>query len=186
MRLAVFHGAVRQPHLQRTVERIKRCGALQVVQVVGVQREVVARLIDRSPDQQQQRRADSERTRCRRAAHQPAAHVVGEVSAGFGGGIGDAFARIQEQRCDPAVAQLPDGAIQNEVVDIHQRREDQEAGGEVMMKRAAGQPRAGHKQRDAAEDQHAEIGQWPPVARRACSGYVPRLRRRLHGAHSNS
>src|SRR6516162_6919910 len=46
---------------------------------------------------------------------------------------------------------------------IHQRGEDEEAGGEVVVKQLAGQPRSGDEQRDASCDKDAEVGEWPPI-----------------------
>src|ERR1700728_187123 len=48
------------------------------------------------------------------------------------------------------------------MVDIHDRGEDQEAGGEVVVKHAADDPRAGDEERDAARDEREEVaGQAP-------------------------
>ena len=144
---------------------VERGRALQIVQVVGA-----AAKNSNEPDRRFPKSAACSAAptrsgaRAGRAAGQPSPWQQ-QRPASLSRSIRDAFPRIEQQRCDAAVAQLPDRAIENEVVNVNQRREDQKAGREVMMKRAAGQPRSGNEQRNAADNQHAEIRQRTPVAR---------------------
>src|ERR1700687_3511315 len=72
-------------------------------------------------------------------------------------------------------------------MNVYQRRKNQEAGGEVVMENAAGQPWSGNKQSDSASDQNGEIGQGTPVApgffRRLTAGIVTRNPQVLRGVH---
>src|SRR5208337_5261194 len=110
-----------------------------------------------------------------------------QPAAGFRGSIGNPDARIQQERRDSSIAQLPDRPVQNKVVNVHERSEDQEATREVVVEQAACQPRSRNKQSDAAGDQHSEISPWTPVpaalARGLAPGIVarnPEILRRMH------
>src|SRR5580698_3862910 len=70
----------------------------------------------------------------------------------------------EQKRCDPAVAQLPDRAVKNEVMQIYQRSEDQEAGAEVVVKNAAGQPGSWDEQCNSTRDQHREVSKGTPAS----------------------
>src|SRR5450755_3292503 len=142
LRFSIFRFFASQPGLQRTVKLVESRRTLEIVDVVGVQSKVVANLIDGPPNQQQQNSTHSQRSSADRAARQPLPRRS-EVAGGLGGGVGYLLARIEEQGCDAPVAQLPNSAIQNEVVNVHQCGEDQETRCEVVMKGTAGEPRTG-------------------------------------------
>src|SRR4029077_12107764 len=61
------------------------------------------------------------------------------------------------------IAQFPEGSIEQEMMDVHQRGEYQKTGGEVVMKDVAHQPRPGNEQRDATGNQRKEIGNHAPA-----------------------
>ncbi len=50
--MAILQFPVRQTHLQRPIKRIQHFRPLQVANIFGAQRQIVARLINRSPRQQ--------------------------------------------------------------------------------------------------------------------------------------
>ena len=66
---------------------------------------------------------------------------------------------------DARIAQLPDHAIEDEVMDVHDRRDDQHARREVEAAGVAGEPRTGNEQRHAARDQRRPIRPAVPAAR---------------------
>src|SRR5579871_5971791 len=79
------------------------------------------------------------------------------------------------------------------MMNVHKRREYQEAGREVMMESPAGQPWSGNKQRNTADDQDAEIGQRTPLPAGTFAGSLtarivardPQVLCRMHdGQHS--
>ena len=91
----------------------------------------MSRLIDAAPDQQRHRRTDPQALGTAAAADHPA-KARRKTSARICNRARHTLFRTEQQGRNPAVAQLPDRAIQNEMVNIHQRRKDQEARAEVM------------------------------------------------------
>jgi len=87
----------------------------------------------------------------------------------------NAFLRIQKKRGDATVTQFPDGAIEDEVVDVDQGGENQKAGGEVIVKNMAGKPGSGDKESDASGDKDCKITNWTPTRDAFCSGFSPRV-----------
>ena len=115
------------------------------------------------------------------------AQSASPAAPGVCSGVGQSLPRIQQQRGNAAVPQFPDGAIQNEVMNIHQRGENQKAGAEVRVEEPAGQPWSGNEKRDAASHQHREVGEGTPTARALCAGLTagvvagdPEILRRVH------
>ena len=70
------------------------------------------------------------------------------------------LAATDQQPGDARIAQFPQRAIEDEMVDVYDRSENQEAGGEVVMQYAADDPRPGNEERDAAGD---EVRKYPVI-----------------------
>ena len=79
-------------------------------------------------------------------------------------GLACGFPAVVNQHArDARIAQLPERAIQYEMMDVHDGGENQKARGEVEMKDATDDPRAGNKERDAAGDQREEVARHSPA-----------------------
>src|ERR1700738_3006409 len=69
---------------------------------------------------------------------------------------------VQKQCRDARIAQLPDGAVQNKVVNIYESREGEKACGKISVKNAADNPRPWDEERDSAGNQcHKITGKGP-------------------------
>src|ERR1700676_2244070 len=69
---------------------------------------------------------------------------------------------VQKQCSDARIAQLPDGAVQNKVVNIYESREGEKACGKISVKNAADNPRPWDEERDSAGNQcHKITGKGP-------------------------
>src|SRR5271156_471686 len=151
-----------------------------------MERQVIARLIDRSPEQQQESGCDAQLAGASSSTRKPGPQVR-QPAPGFRCGIGDSNSRVQQESGDPSIAQLPDRSVQNKVVDVYQRGKYQETCGEIMVEQTAREPRAGDEQSYAADDQHSEVGPGAPVAailgRRLSPSIIarnPEVLRRVH------
>src|SRR5215468_788569 len=117
--------------LQLTVKRIQRSGLEQFLQIIRLQSQIVARLIQRAPYQQEHCRGHPH-SDCKAAGARSPSARLRESSARVGHGTRNALPGIQQKRRNASVAQLPDRTIQDEVMDIHERGKDQETRTEVM------------------------------------------------------
>src|SRR5580698_4784143 len=78
---------------------------------------------------------------------------------------------VQKQRRYARIAQLPDGAVENKMMNIDERGEREEARGKVGVKHAADDPRSGNEQRDAAGNQRHKIASERPVGLAGRAGF---------------
>jgi hypothetical protein len=112
-------------------------------------------LVEGAEGKHEEREGDTHDAGRGRGAEEPA-EVRGKLRRGkrrvdrIGGGRGAA----DEETGNAAVAELPDGAIEDEVVQIHQRHEDHETLHEVVAKEAARDPWAGDEEREATHDEN--------------------------------
>src|SRR4029077_11133760 len=100
--------------------------------------------------------------RCRRRGGEPAQPRRQRLSR-IGGHVCQTNLGVQQEIRNATVPQLPNRAVEQKMVEIHQRGEDQEAAREVEMKYVAGYPGSGNEQTDSASDQYREIRQRTPL-----------------------
>src|SRR5580692_8065888 len=93
----------------------------------------------------------------------------------FRSDIGYPNSRVQQDGSDPPISQLPDRPVQNKMVDVDERGEDQETRGEIMMEQSAREPWSGNKQCDSTGDQHSEVRPGMPIAAALARGLATRI-----------
>ena len=149
-------GGTGQTSLQRAIVGIQPRGTLQGIQTGGDVGPVEMELVHSTP--QQQKKDESDAQESGRRAVVPATQ---RKSAATRLGCAFVFRRIrtfvEQQRGDAGIAEFPDCAVQNEVMNVDERREGQKAGGKIGVEQAAGEPRSGNEKRDAAGDQRQKI-----------------------------
>src|SRR5215472_11421570 len=151
-----------------------------------MKRQVVMNLIQRAPRQKRCGKTDTKCSSTGLAASNPSSEIH-RTTAGTSSCFGRSHLCVDEQRCNTAIAQLPDCTIQNEVMDVHQRSEDQKALREIEVKDMRNDPRSRNEERDATRDQNSKIPDRTPVLAplgvRLSPGVVTRDPQILCGVH---
>src|SRR5215469_18553625 len=121
---------LRQAHLNGRVVSGQTSRTLQILEVVVAECEVVMRLVNYAPEQECGGESHAERAGTRSRTADPA-QAFHEAGAGLAGGGRSASLRVEQEGGDAAFPQLPDSAVEDEVVNVHQGGENQEAAREI-------------------------------------------------------
>src|SRR5271154_5132659 len=71
---------------------------------------------------------------------------------------------VHQQRNNARIAQFPERAVEEKMVDVYHRRKDQKARGEIEVKNSAHDPRTRNEQCDTARGQYQKIASHSPGA----------------------
>ena len=125
---------------------------MQGIEAVYAVGPVKMQLVDGGNGEKSNHRGDAHGAGAGGGAGEPA--EAGENrGSGVSGLRGLLLILLDQERSNPSVSQFPEGAIQDEVMNIYERGEGEKAGSKVRVEEAADQPRTGNEQGDAASDQ---------------------------------
>ena len=160
--------------LDRAVVRIQTSGREQPGQIAVVEAEGVAHLVDARQQEEQDRKCDPHGSGCDASSDDPSAGVT-NIGAYPIGRRGHTRSCVEEQRRNSTVTQFPDGAVQHEVMNVDERREDHEAGRQVVPEDVAHDPGSEDEQGDAAGHERQEVRPDPPLGIAARTRFALRV-----------
>src|SRR5208337_4158788 len=112
--------------------------------------------VDATPEEQKENDNDPKPPRNKTRTSQPMERP-GDGAAGSGRNFFLLAAFIQKERRDAGITQLPNGAIEDEMMQVHECREGQKTGDKIGVEQAADDPWSGHKERDSTCNQCQQI-----------------------------
>lgn len=164
-----FSGAS-EMSLDRAVVGIEASGAAEGREAGGVVGPIEAETIQAAPEEENDEGADAKGASGGTCAGDPLEEGgdAGGIALARGSGSGI----VEEEGGDAGVAELPDGAVEKEVVNVDESGEGEEAGGEVGVKEAADDPGSGDEEGDAAGDESEKVARETPMGLAFGAGFT--------------